>query len=472
MFKSRLLEHFFFLASGAVVNFIFAYLFRVICTRMVPLEEYGKLALFFAQYNNLIIIAYLNMGGALTKYVSEYRVKNESRIASFYTSALLIGIVSSSIAFMVSIAMLIRDNLFSPVLATCLFFSFYLFAVYRTNVGVLQGFQKMKETGALAASLSVFRFVSVLGSAFLFRSLTVESAFLAYVLGIYLTSILSLFWALRLLRIRLVSWHGLLASFKKGLDRPAIKQILFFSGYTVPQDLLSTATYGLVPIAMLSLTSLSDVAHFDVTLMMYSVATLIMPAVGTTLLPEVSKMEARGTPLNYRYVLKCVAFSFLVLIAIIYILFYVKIDVAIINLVFGREFLPSAAPLRILVLALPFKAYNTVTSNLLQGIGKPQIGLKVSLFSFSASLILYCIVLLAMQAGIVGAAITFVTVEVLSSAYSWYEFQKHSRSRKSTNEPYTPSTKAACGGATRMRERSAKTIKASLGFPILISPKR
>ena len=80
---------------------------------MRPVEEYGRLALFLTIYTNLTIIAYFNLGGALTKYVSEYQVKDEVSILSFYASALTIAIFSSLTAFIVS-WLSMRDMTFYP----------------------------------------------------------------------------------------------------------------------------------------------------------------------------------------------------------------------------------------------------------------------------------------------------------------------------------------------------------------------
>jgi O-antigen/teichoic acid export membrane protein len=93
--KSRLLKHTLFLSSGMVITSFFAYLFRITCAQTMPIEDYGKLALFLTIYVNLIIIAHLNLGTSMTKYVSEYMVKNVARIPSLYLSALTIAIVSS-----------------------------------------------------------------------------------------------------------------------------------------------------------------------------------------------------------------------------------------------------------------------------------------------------------------------------------------------------------------------------------------
>lgn len=425
MLRSRLLKHVMFLSSGAAVSAIFGYLFRITCARTMPVEDYGRLALFLTIYVNLIIIAYFNMGVALTKYVSEYRVKDESSIPSFYASALTIAIFTSLTAFIVSMVIYARYDLLSLAIAVCLFFSFFLFAIHRINAGILQGFQKMGQVGALSATLSAFRFALLIAFMFLMHELTTESALLAYFLGIYLTSALSLFLALRLLRVKWAPWKTRLSGFKNRVHKSNMKQIASFSGYVVPRDLLSTALAALIPAFILSRTDFANVAYYDIALVIYSVAGLVMSALGTALLPEASRMEAKGTPLNYGSILRRLVLYSVILIAVAYILFYLGVDTLLIRLIFGEAFLPSASPLHILVFALPFQVYTAAASSFLLGMGNPRATLKIVILTFIISLPLYIVVLMVMQKGVSGAAMVFVVTQILLSIFSWRELRKN-----------------------------------------------
>jgi len=425
MLRSRLLKHVVFLSSGAAVSAIFGYLFRIACARTMPVEDYGRLALFLTIYVNLIIIAYFNLGGALTKYVSEYRVKEEASILSFYASALTIAIFTSLTAFIICMVIYAQYDLLSLAIAICLFFSLFLFAVYRVNAGILTGFQKMGQVGALTPSLTAFRCVLLIIFIFLLDKLSVESALLAYFLGIYLTSALSLFLALRLLKVRWAPWRTRLLGFKNWVHKSNMKLIASFSGYIVPRDVLVTALTALIPAFILSRTDFADVAYLDVALMIFSVAGLVMSALGTALLPETSKMEATGTPLDYRSILRRLVLYSIILVAVVYILFYIGVDALLIRLIFGEEFLPSVSPLRILVFALPFQVYNAAASSFLLGMGKPGVTLKIAIFTFFISLPLYIVVLMVMQKGVPGAAAVFVVTQVLLSVFSWRELRRN-----------------------------------------------
>lgn len=423
--KSRLLKHTLFLSSGMVITSFFAYLFRITCAQTMPIEDYGKLALFLTIYVNLIIIAHLNLGTSMTKYVSEYMVKNVARIPSLYLSALTIAIVSSLLAFIVSIVIFEKYDLLSLVIAVCLFFSFFLFATYRVNAGFLQGLQKMKKVGALSASLGASRFALLIIFIFLLHGLSIESALIAYFSGIYITAILSFFLALRLFRVKRLPWRTRLSSLKGRVNQSTIKLIATFSAYIVPRDLLSTSLMALIPAFLLSRTNFANVAYFDVALLIYSIPTMLLGGLSISLIPIVSENEARDRPINYSQILRRLILYAVCVLAVLYSMFYVGVDALFTKLIFGEQFLPSVSLVHILFLALPFQVYSTAVSSFLVGMGNPGATLKITILTFLISLPLYIIMIL--QKGIYGAAVIFAVTQMLFSIFAWRELRKNTK---------------------------------------------
>ena len=423
--KSRLLKHTLFLSSGTVITSFFAYLFRITCVQTMPVEDYGKLALFLTIYVNLIIIAHLNLGTPMTKYVSEYMVKDVARIPSLYLSALTIAIFSSLLAFIVSIVIFEKYDLLSLVIAVCLFFSFFLFATYRVNAGFLQGLQKMKRVGALSASLGVSRFALLIIFIFLLHGLSIESALIAYFSGIYITAILSFFLALRLFRVKRLPWRARLSSLEGRVNKSTIKLIATFSAYIVPRNLLSTSLMALIPVFLLSRTNFANVAYFDVALLIYSIPTLLLSSLNISLIPMVSENEARDRPINYSQILRRLILYAVCVLAVLYSMFYVGVDALFTKLIFGEQFLPSVSLVRILFLALPFQVYYTAVSSFLVGMGKPGATLKITILTFLISLPLYIIMI--MQKGIYGAAVIFAVTQMLFSIFAWRELRKNTK---------------------------------------------
>jgi O-antigen/teichoic acid export membrane protein len=274
--RGKLLKHSLLLSSGAAASAVFAYLFRITCARNMPVEDYGRLALFLIIYSNLIILACFNLGISVTKYASEYKIKDENKIPSLYLSASTIAIITSFLAFIVSMIVYGRYNILSLPITTCLFFSFFFNATHWVNMGILQGFQKMGWAGILQATLNQSKFVLLIIFAAMLHRLSIESALLAYFMGIYVTSTLSFFLILRILKVKWTPLRDALSVLKRRINRSTIKLIVSFSGYTVLRDLLSTSLTALIPALILSRTNFADVAYLDITLMLYSVLTLFL----------------------------------------------------------------------------------------------------------------------------------------------------------------------------------------------------
>jgi len=184
------------------------------------------------------------------------------------------------------------------------------------------------------------------------------------------------------------------------------KLVRYISKYSI--FIMATTVGGVVfgytdTIVLTYFTGLTSVALYNVALPTAKLFLYFPRAIDSILLPLTSefwikKKEAlliAGIESLYKY-------SFIIIIPAVFVMF--SFSDILINIFFGKTYIPASNTLKILSIGMIFATLNGICVNFFSGIGKPQINSKIiysaAIFNLITNLILIPIL------GIIGAAIT------------------------------------------------------------------
>ncbi len=382
---------------GSVFGAVFAYLFRMVLTRKISVEEYGLFAAVFAFIVLFEILRDLGVYSALVKYVSQsFALKKEVQakkilLVSIISETVLAGVIALVLkSFDSYLAIHYFKQSFVPFVFDWILIYFVLVTIY---TGIQHAFLGIQKPMLFALHKPLFNVLSFLFVFFI----PVQDARLpamALVAGIGGTTFIA-----AILFIRVF----------KPLIRPRLKDFREFLPkllrFGIPAMAAGIGAMAIAQFDTLILTyfrDLREVGVYNVVLPTALFLGFIGDAVGRVFFPLASELEAKHKLEKIKNSL-LIVYKFILIPAILVSLPLLLFPGFILGLMFGEGYAVGGLALQILLIGVLFSVIGGVNLSVIYGLGCPRAGAKIMIGAAFLNIILN--LLLIPFYGIAGAAI-------------------------------------------------------------------
>jgi stage V sporulation protein B len=262
-----------------LIGFIFVkiggFVFRIICMGMLPVEQYGEVALFLVLFNWFALFATMNVSIGLAKFVSEKPAKRRLYYAASFWGTLLLSLVVSAVLILLSPALSEAINLRVPVIywaIACVPIS----VIYNVGIFYLRGNYEMGRSTRADAAMMVVR-IAVL-AALLYAGLT-YAPYLAFVLSF------------AFIDAYLVGRNRGLLEFGISEIFPEFRKILLYSFPVFLSEFLRFFAMGFDRIALSGFYSTAEAGMYDVAVALCLGYVIIANSYSNALLPVASASQ-------------------------------------------------------------------------------------------------------------------------------------------------------------------------------------
>ena len=392
------------LLVGSIAARFFALLFRYFAMTRLEIEDYAKLSIYISQYLTLLPLATLSMSTTLSKVLVNQNEQNKKIILFQSGHIVLISAIFAGFVYGLIDAWSTAID-FDWIKTSFVLLSYFCASYISLIVGsaLANGdFYKVaviesSESGLRLILLFVFLFVGLADEKWLLYSFLLGSPFLFFV-----------FFAPKLFETPIYY-----LSRQKKIDF-YYGSILSHSGYLSIISLF-TLSYSLWLRYRLIDVSLSDVAFFDLALVLYSIPKLVFASIVRPVVPIAAKKEKKHIVLIHPKKIFVPFLFFVVVMLCIYLLDILRFVFQWIGLV---QYISAIPIFLILIIMAPFDFLFGYFSAHLQGAGKIRY-VTISVV-ISICLTLLPALFLINSWGAVGAAISFSFVYIVACVLCAY----------------------------------------------------
>lgn len=406
---------FLWVAIGAFIANLFAYLLRLLLARSFTVAQYGLIYAIIAFFGLLSIFQHLGLGEALARAIASANVHGkEERVKE---AVMWSTIIVATTALAVSAAMYLSAGWLSaayfkdPAAGDLLRLAAVMFFIGTFHViiaAILQGYQRLH----LFAIHSTLQSLVLFTAAFIFIS---AGAGLASVMYAYISMYLLLYivGAAFIVGVLRKPWQRRIR-----LDTANARDLLLY-GFPV----ILTTVGGIVltytdTVLLTVFSTLEEVGIYQAALPTANILLFLVGVISAVLFPVVAEMwERKQKPLIAAAVQEIYKYSFILLLPLI--LGIISFPDIVLNLLFGPAYVAGAPVLSVLVLAAMFLVLNGVHAATLSGMGMPANNTKA--VGAGAVLNLLLNLILIPRYGGLGAAVSTlvaaITIFVISEYY-------------------------------------------------------
>jgi O-antigen/teichoic acid export membrane protein len=400
---------------GMAISNITLYASRLVVARYMDASEYGMIFLGMLIMNIIMIFATLALEAGVTRYVPYYAAKNEKgKVKGLFASSLKLSIPVGILAFLITFFLsdYIAITFFhEPSLASVIrIFSLAVpfFVAYKIFEA---GFIAMKRMDLCTGVRDIFRplFTILLVFLVLFFGFGFLGATISYAAGFIVMSILSYL----VIKRKIFPLFG-----TRTKAAPMEKKLL---KYSIPV-LLYTIAWAFVPkidtLMIGALKTTADVGLYQTALPTSQLVIIPASALGSLFLPVISELLARKKACDINETYKVVSkWSFYIVFPMFLVLF--MYSGAIINMLFGYEYIEAKTALSLLAIASLIFMFNSFSMNMLNMLEKNKFLFINSIVTLIAAV--YLNYLLIPAYGINGAAIAMAISYSIMTALSILE---------------------------------------------------
>lgn len=389
------------------------YLFRLFIARNLTPTEYG---LFYAVFSFVMffsIFTDFGISSAVIRFIPEFQVKKrldliKNSVVFTFTFQCIISAVIAFVLYIISNWLAV--NYFhnaeaAPVLK--IFAIIFWLSCFNLFTASFQGFQKMFAY----SSMNFLKMLSILIITILlsYLGLKVMSPTYAYLLGYLIVVVVSL---IIFFKIFLDFFK-----YKTKIDKPLIKKLFKF-GIPVTLSSLSYLIIGYTDTLMLTyFKTLNDVAFYNIAMPISMILMWFLAhPLSAVLLPMTSEMWNKKNIKSLKNGIETLQkYVFLAMVPLALIM--MSFPDVVIRVLFGEAYVGASTALQILAFGTIFYSIAYINSNILSGMGKPELITKIMASIAVLNLILNF--LLIPPLGIIGAAIatsvSYITMLFLTS---------------------------------------------------------
>lgn len=398
---------------SSILNKIFVLFSNIMLARLLPQEEYGYFSYAYNIISVVIIFSSLGMDLALLQFCCEDRKEEEKRGLEKYVmiAGMITNIVCAIILLVISYLATLSVPAARPVLMSLSLILPLPFLLNYCTVLLRVRFENKKYsllTNIFSLSYLIFLLICVI-------PFGLKGAVVSRYLG-YVIPVIAGF--LYLKKIMPDIWHS------KFPRRSLIRSLMLYGGTITVTNAVSQLLY-YIDIYIVGL-----VTADGITIACYKTATIIpnaLAALPVVVVTFIYPYFARNKD-NYQWIarntkrIQMMLLPICVIIAVIMYLFAPQI----ITVLFGKKYIASLIPFRILlgsfVVSAPFRV---ITGNIIAMVGKVRVNLYIGLISCSLNVILdfFLIKIWGSAGAAVATTLIVVLSAILSNIYLYFIFK-------------------------------------------------
>lgn len=394
-----------------VINKGLGFLIFFLLAKTMGVQEYGKLTVVLAIISTISELVASGLNSSLVRYASIYKNKGDNYKLSALLTTSFINLIILGLIFIAII------NAFSSAISDVLFHTYsYSEYVAISSYGILftllysmyanlyLGLQQYKQYFFSSILLQVIRLLALAATVWIYDD-SIQTILVVFILTPMFSFVLCYLFEKNIL-IRL-----------KHYDFEVLKEIFSFGKWVVLWGVVAVAQSKMDIYLLANLTTVEQVAYFDVALKFLSIVMIFFGAYGTALNPKMAtlkksdeiKMLVRST---YKMM-----YLMMLLLGLSFFLLPIMIE-----LIFADKYTETIFPMRIMLASLFFYVWTLPFNASVYAIGKSQVFFYSALAVMVVNLIssLYFIPKL----GAIGAAISYslVNLTALLASYLFYKY--------------------------------------------------
>ena len=407
--KTRLFYNASWLFGGKTAAGIFSAVQTIILARMLGISDYGLLVVIIACVDILNQFFDFRVWETATKYIGNFWTKGErEKTLCMIKFSYIVDISSGILAFAIAIItakVASKYVIHSPEVYYLIYiyaFSLLIDTANSTSEAILRVFDKFKNIAFISSFSNCFRLALV--SILLFYSdLGIKGVLFAYVVSSFLGFAIRL-WAIS----KTLSQNGLQGWWNSdlGLIKDQWKGIAWFLGNTSLSATISMAGDNYLGALTLGYFSGKEaVAYYKIAKSPVKIMGRITAPLYEAIYPELVRISSLNALKDFKKLLKFSTKNltkFIVPIAIIALIFADQI----INIIFGKEYVPASNALRIVTLAVVINKLTFWVNPVLLAFGRP--GLRTILAITSTTIYVVLLFILVPKFSYIGAAFAFL----------------------------------------------------------------
>jgi O-antigen/teichoic acid export membrane protein len=418
------------LFGGKTVAGVFAALETIIVARMLGVHDYGLLALIVAYVDILNNFFDFRVWETATKYIGTFwTMRERDKTLSMIKLSYIIDISSGFLALVITI---ITANLASRYLIhspqaysfICIYaFSLLINTANSTSEAILRIFDRFKNIAFISSFYNFVKLAAV--SIALYFGFGIKGVLFSYLA----TSLLG--FSIRLLAVSITLKENQLQGWSNanlGLIKDKWKEIAWFLGNTSIAGTLKMANDNYLGILVLGYFAGKDaVAYYKVAKSFVKVMIRIADPLYEAIYPELVRISNLNALEDFKNLITNSAKNLMKFMIPVAVVIFIFSDL-IINLTFGKGYLPASNALRIITVAVLISYIVFWISPALLAFGKP--GLRNILGIISTITYIVLLFLLVPAFSYIGAAFAFLGQAIVSFLISIIALKTSMKERK------------------------------------------
>lgn len=403
------------LFGGKTASGIFTAIQTVVVARLLGVSDYGLLTLVIAYISILNMFFDLKVWETATKYIGTYLEQGESdKVRSMVKLSYILDIGSGVLAFIIAIisAKLISKYIIhSPdayVLIWIFSISLFIDTANSTSDAILRVFDRFKTIAFINSFQKFFRLIVVVG--LLYGGFGIKGVLYGFIVASFVGFSIRMWAVVRTLNENnLRGWSGA----DLGLIRDQWRGIAWFLGNTSVIATLKSGDEKYLGVMILGYFAGKDaVAYYKIASSVASIMNRVVDSLYEAIYPELVKFTTSNTYRNFKKMIKSTTKGLLVIMIPATIILIVFAE-PIINIVFGRDYVPATNALRILAAAVLILKMTFWINPALLSMNRP--GLRTILGLISTTFYLILMLILSPPYSYIGAAFAFLGYAILRS---------------------------------------------------------
>ena len=391
---------------STVLSMVLGYVFRLLIARNYSTETFGLFYATIGFFGLFGVFQSLGLDSALIKRIAEAVAKgDEKRIPGlvrtvflFQTiSVLLIGGVLFALAPLIASTVLHVPAAVTVVRLAALYFIVTPFC--NIFLSILQGHQEMVSYSLwMLARFAVFVLFFMLLMPF---APGANAPMIAYAAGTFAIAFPLAYYV----RKKFPGSFSL-----TGKSEPSEVRSLVTYGTSILAGTIAGTILGSTDTTMIAyLSSVKEVALYSASAPLIQAVGALAGVMNIIFLPLSSEMHARSAEKSLAQGLATVQ-VYLVALLLPFLLLIIAFPGIFLNALFGPEYIPGSAILRVLALSGLFASFAAILSTVLNGIGHPQKSLKIVVAMMLLNIVINALLIPSM--GALGAAIATLIVSI------------------------------------------------------------
>jgi O-antigen/teichoic acid export membrane protein len=430
--RKRLFRNASWLVGGRTIAGLFSALQTVIIARILGVDNYGLLALIIAYVDILNNLFDFRVWETATKYIGTFWANGErQKTLSMIKTSYIIDISSGALAFIIAIltAKVASSYLIHSPQAYALIWVYSLSLLIdtanSTSDAILRVFNKFKPIAFVFSFISFFRLIMV--SLLLYLGMEIRGVLLSFIAASFLGFAIRIWIVSETLGEKHLTrwWRSDLS-----LIRGQWKGIAWFLGNTSLAATLKMSKDNFLGILVLGYFSGKEAAaYYKIAKSFVKLMRTFMDPIYEAIYPELVGILSTNALKDFKRVLvhsTKTLMKFTIPGAALILIF----SDTIINLIFGREYLPASNALRIITGAVVITQLTFLISPALLAIGRPGLRTLVSVISIAAYILL--LFLLVPKFSYIGAAFAFLGFAIVRAIIYFISLRSSIRKEKET----------------------------------------